>query len=383
MSTTIPAKTWSGLLARHLLIRRARYLEFAGIEQANLIRHLRRTGVVPATDLDALAVPGPRNAGQLMGLTMVTADLLERIAAIERGYSLARREELLGEVFSFLALVSGLPGEDIRAMFSTIDWTTPGLTEVMAGGGLTAPGRSADLLAAVQSPEKRRLLALVARRITHDLLIHGNSLRFFYQALPLMRDAVDRGHPGLTNLYIGFSASLQLLMILYGGAYPDGAALQAGRVQVETAGETFQIKVAGINFPSVFNELVKGLYEALLHPGMPTAEELGDDEAIFRELTAGPDLEYELQKLAPEASLRMHAAFSACRDRNELVIRRKLTRSGYDPIPPAGEVSMLYRSFAKLDPLATMRYAGSAFRTDANGRKLTRMDPWLLEHLEE
>ncbi len=152
---------------------------------------------------------------------------------------------------------------------------------------------------------------------------------------------------------------------------------------METAGETFQIKVAGINFPSVFNELVKGLYEALLHPGMPTAEELGGDEAIFRELTAGPDLEYELQKLAPEASLRMHAAFSACRDRNELVIRRKLTRSGYDPIPPAGEVSMLYRSFAKLDPLATMRYAGSAFRTDANGRKLTRMDPWLLEHLEE
>jgi hypothetical protein len=172
-------------------------------------------------------------------------------------------------------------------------------------------------------------------------------------------------------------------MILYGGAYPDGAAIRAGRVQVETKGETFRIKVAGINFPSVFNEIVKGLYEALLHPGMPTKEDLGNDEGIFRELTAGPDLEYELQKLAPEASLRMHAAFSACRDRNELTIRRILTRAGYDPFPPAGEVSMLYRSFARLDPLATMRYAGVALKASANDRNLARMDPWLLEHLEE
>jgi hypothetical protein len=172
-------------------------------------------------------------------------------------------------------------------------------------------------------------------------------------------------------------------MILYGGAYPDGAAIRAGRVQMEAKGETFQIKVAGINFPSVFNEIVKGLYEALLHPGMPTKEDLGADEGIFREFTAGPDLEYELQKLAPEASLRVHAAFSAGRDRNEVVIRRILTRSGYDPFPPAGEVSMLYRSFAKLDTLATMRHAGTALKADANGRNLVRMDQWLLEHLEE
>ena len=383
MSVMAPAQTWSGLLARHPLIRRARALDFAGIEHANLIRSLRRTGTMAAAELDALAVPGPRNAGQLMGLTMATAELLERIAGIEAGFSAARREELLGEVFAFLASVSGLPAADIRAMFGRIDWTTPGLAEVMAGGGLQAPRRSKELLAAVQAPERRRLLALIAKRITHDLLIHGNSLRFFYQALPLMRETVDRGHPGLANLYIGFSASLQLLMILYGGAYPDGAAIRAGRVEVEINGQAFRIRVEGINFPSVFNEIVKGLYEALLHPGMPTKEELGADEQIFRELTAGPDLEYELQKLAPEASLRIHTAFSAGRDRNELLVRRKLARSGYDAFPPAGEVSMLYRSFAGLDPLSTMRFAGAAMKANSNGRRAARMDRLLMEHLEE
>jgi hypothetical protein len=85
-------------------------------------------------------------------------------------------------------------------------------------------------------------------------------------------------------------------------------------VEVAIQQGAFRIRASGINFPSLFNEIVKGLYEALLHPGMPTAVELGADEAVFRALTSGADLEYELLKVAPQASLRLHQALVACRE---------------------------------------------------------------------
>lgn len=369
------------MLARHPVIRRARAQRFVELEKQNLIRHLEATGNFSADDLDAMRAPGPRAIAQLLPLNLRIAGLLERIAQIETGFSPRRREEMLASVFAFLAEATGLPGASIRGLFADVQWKTPDLAEVVAGGGLSAPRRKTRP-EEVQTPERKRLLALVAKRIVHDLLIHGKSLRFFYQALPLLRDEIDRGHPGLTNLYIGFAASLQLMMMLYDGPYPDGAAVRAGRVEVAIQQKSFRIRVSGINFPSLFNEIVKGLFEALLHPGMPTAEELGGDEAIFRELTAGPDLEYQLQKVAPEVSARLHRIFLALANRHGERIRRALSRAGHDDLTPAGQVSMLVRAFAQLDHRSTALAASRAVEGPLSPRLEERLMRQLIPYLE-
>lgn len=375
------ASTWTDLLARHPVIRRARAQRFVELEKKNLIRHLEATDTFSADDLDAMRAPGPRAIAQLLPLNLRVAELLERIAQIETGFTPARRQEMLDGLFSFLEEATGLPDEFIRGLFVDIQWTSASLPDVIAGGGLTSPVRKTRL-GDVQTPERRRLLALVGKRLTHDLMIHGKSLRFFYQALPLLRDTIDRGHPGLTNLYIGFAASLQLMMMLYDGPYPDGAAVRAGWVEVAIQQKSFRIRVSGINFPSLFNEIVKGLFEALLHPGMPTAEELGGDEAIFRELTAGPDLEYQLQTVAPEVSARLHRVFLALANRHGERIRRALSRAGHDDLTPVGQVSMLVRAFAQLDPRSTALVASRAVEGPLSPRLEERLMRQLIPYLE-
>ena len=308
--------------------------------------------------------------------------MLDQIAQIESSFSPERREALLSGSFALLSEISGLQQASIRGLFADLHWTTPDLRTVMAGGGMSAPQRQANL-EEVQSRVRRRLLARVAKRLTHDLLIHGNSLRIFYQALPLLRETIDRGNPGLTDLYIGFAATIQLQMMLYEGPYLDGAAIRAGRVEVGIQQGAFRIRTSGINFPSLFNEIIKGLYEALLHPGMPTAGELGADEALFRELTSGPDLEYELLKVAPQVSLRMHRGLVACRERDPDRISRVLGSGGYEGFPPQGEVSMLYRAFAMLSPAKTTLFACRAMEEvvgDASRALLIRQ---LIRNLEE
>jgi hypothetical protein len=141
--------------------------------------------------------------------------------------------------------------------------------------------------------------------------------------------------------------------------------------------------VQGINLPSLFNEIVKGLYEALLHPGMPTAKELGADEAVFRELTSGPDLEYELMKVAPEASLRIHGALVACHARDPQAVRRMLQRAGNDDIAPQGEVTMLYRAFARLSPARTALFACRSFAGPMDGPAGSRLAGELIGCMEE
>jgi hypothetical protein len=121
--------------------------------------------------------------------------------------------------------------------------------------------------------------------------------------------------------------------------------------------QVFKIRASAINFPSLFNEIIKGFFEALLHPGMPTAEELGDDEVLFRELTAGPDLEFELMKVAPEASLRMHHALVACRDHDPKRVGQLIRMGGFGDFPPSGEVYLLYRAFARLSPAKSQAFA--------------------------
>lgn len=363
------------------MIRRARDLRFVELEKQNLIRHLEATDTFSAEELGEIRAPGPRTIAQLLPLNLRVAELLEQIAQIETGFTPARRQEMLDGLFSFMEETTGLPDEFIRGLFMDIQWTSASLMDVIAGGGLPSPARK-TLPREVQTPERRRLLALVGKRLTHDLVIHGKSLRFFYQALPLLRETIDRGHPGLTNLYIGFAASLQLMMMLYNGPYPDGAAVRAGRVQVAIQQKAFRIRVSGINFPSLFNEIVKGLFEALLHPGMPTAEELGGDEAIFRELTAGPDLEYQLQKVAPEVSARLHRVFLALANRHGERIRRALSRAGHDDLTHAGQVSMLIRAFAQLDPRSTALMASRAVKGTLSPRLEERLMRQLISNLE-
>jgi hypothetical protein len=350
------ARNWTCLLGRHLVIRRAREMGFAEIEQHNLIRCLERTGLFSPEELLSWSGSEPRSARELMGLNLRLAGFLEQTSSIESQFSSERRQEMVSAIFSFMEEVTGLPAAMIRDLFTDIRWTSPSLQEVIMGGGLTAPARRTSL-ETVLIPERKRLLALVAKRLTHDLIIHGNSLRLFYQGLPLMRGTLDRVHPNLTNLYMAFAASLQLMMLLYGGPFPDGAAVRAGRVEVGIKEQVFKIRASAINFPSLFNEIIKGFFEALLHPGMPTAEELGDDEVLFRELTAGPDLEFELMKVAPEASLRMHHALVACRDHDPKRVGQLIRMGGFGDFPPSGEVYLLYRAFARLSPAKSQAFA--------------------------
>ncbi len=354
-----PAQTWTELLSRHPVLRKARKLGFVELEKQNLIRHLGATGLYAADELNMLRAPGRRSMGDLMGLSMRVAGLLEQIAQIEAGLSEGRRQAMLDAAYAFLQDATGLPAERIGGLFSEVRWTSAGLAEVLAGGGMASPRRTVEP-AELQRPENRRLLAWIAKRITHDLVIHGKSLRYFYQALPLLREPIDGAHPGLTNLYIGFGASLQLMMLLYDGPFLEGAAIRAGRVETAIKDGAFRIRIMGINFPSLFNEMVKGLFEALLHPGMPTRDQLGADEALFRELTGGPDLEYALMKVAPEVAGRLHQALLGIATRHRSNITAALQRAGYADMTDAGAVSMLVRAFSQLDPRSTLAYAGKA-----------------------
>ncbi len=377
-----PAKTWKALLGLHPVIRRARGLHFSRLEQQRLLRYLEQAGTFLPEALDVWRAPVVRDPRQLMGLSLRIAELLDQIAQIESGFSPERKEELLSGAFSLLTEISGLQQASIRGLFTDLRWTTPDLRTVMTSGGMSAPQRQANL-DEVQSRARRCLLARVAKRLTHDLLIHGNSLRIFYQTLPLLRETIDRGNPGLTDLYIGFAATIQLQMMLYNGPYLAGAAMRAGRVEVGIQQGAFRIRASGINFPSLFNEIIKGLYEALLHSGMPTAAELGADEALFREMTSGPDLEYELLKVAPQASLLMHRGLVACRERDPDRISRVLGRVGYESLLPQGEVSMLYRAFARLSPAKTTLFACRAMEETVGEASDAFLARQLIRNLEE
>ena len=376
-----PARTWTDLLVRHPVLQRAKGLGFVGLEKQNLIRYLDATGLFGAQELNKLRAPGNHNLGDLMALNRRVAMLLEQVARIEAGLSPGQRQEMLNGAYAFLHEATGLPQESISGLFSEVRWTSASFAEVLAGGGMAAPKRKTGP-ADVQTSERRKLLALISKRISHDLVIHGKSLRYFYQALPLLREMIDRLHPGLTNLYVGFAAFLQLMMLLYDGPFLEGAAVRAGRVEMEIKNNAFRIRITGINFPSVFNEIVKGLFEALLHPGMPTSWQLGADESIFRELTGGPDLEYALMKVAPEVAGRLHQVLLGIATRHRGEIRPALRRAGYEAMTDAGSVSMLFRAFSQLDPFSTQIYAARAIEGPLAARTERRLVAQLLPLLE-
>lgn len=369
------------LLARHPVIRRARQLGFPAMEKEILLRHLAQAGIFPRSQVEAMRV-GPCTPAMMMRISATILELHEGISRIERSFTPARRDSLLDAAFATLETITGIPNQFTRPLFSRINWETPSIQTLVASGCLPTPDRQ-TYLAVLQSADRHELLALIAKRISHDLLIHGNSLRYFYQALPLMRETIDAGCHGLTNRYIGFAAATQLQMILHEGSYPDGAALRAGRIQMDIKQEAFQIRVYGINFPSLFNELVKGLYEALLHPGMPTAAQLGPHQEAFRELTSGPDLEFELMKIAPTASLRFHQALVALEGRHKKEIRQVLRRAGQDDLPPLGVVSLLYRAFSKLNPDLTLLFMARPLAAPLQSRTEMRLFLCLIENLED
>ena len=375
------AQTWAELLARHPVLERARGLGFVELEKRNLIRHLATTGLFRPEELNAWRAPGDRGVGDLMELNLRVAMLLERIARIEAGLSADARQDMLDSAYAFLAEASGLPRENVGGLFSEVQWTSAPFAEVLAGGGMVSPKRRTTP-AEAQKPKKEKVLALLSKRITHDLIIHGKSLRYFYQVLPLLRDTVDRVYPGLTDLYVGFAASLQLTTLLYGGPFLERAAVRAGRVEVQIRAGAFRIRTMGINFPSLFNEIVKGFFEALLHPGMPTAGQLGEDESIFRELTGGPDLEYALMKVAPEVARRLHQAMLGIATRHRGIISHALRRAGYGSMTDAGNVSMLFRAFSQLDPRSTQIFAARAIEGPLAARTEKRLVAQLLPLLE-
>ena len=374
-------REWMKLLARHPVLRRADKLGFVELEKQNLIRHLEATGLFCPEEIVGLRAPGPRQIADLMGMNMRVAGLLDRIAYIETGLTDPQRQEMIHAAYIFLQDATGLPEARISELFADIRWTSSRLAEVLAGGGMTAPKRNVQP-ADVQRPESRRLQALVAKRVTHDLIIHGKSLRYFYQALPLLHETIDAVHPGLTNLYIGFGASLQLMMLLYDGPFLESVAIRAGRVETKIEAGVFRIRIMGINFPSLFNEMVKGVFEALLHPGMPTRKQLGKDEAAFRELTGGPDLEYALLKVAPEVAGRLHQVMLGIATRHKGEIRSALRRAGYGDMTDAGCVSMLFRAFSQLDPRSTLAYAGWAIHQPLSVRQEQHLTEKLLPYLE-
>ncbi len=375
------AQTWTELLARHPVMKRAHRLGFVELEKQNLIRHLEATGLFGPEEIRALSAPGGRSMGDLMGLSMRVAGLLDRIAQIEAGLAERQRQAMLDAVYALLKNVTGLPQESISGLFTEVRWTSVGLADVLAEGGMDVAERKTDP-AKIQKPENRQLLDWVAKRIAHDLIIHGKSLRYFYQALPLLRETIDAAHPGLTSLYVGFGASLQLMMLLYGGPFLASAAIRAGRVETKIEAGAFRIRIMGINFPSLFNEMVKGVFEALLHPGMPTRKQLGKDEAAFRELTGGPDLEYALLKVAPEVAGRLHQVMLGIATRHKGEIRSALRRAGYADMTDAGCVSMLFRAFSQLDPRSTLAYAGWAIHQPLSVRHEQHLTEKLLPYLE-
>ena len=168
----------------------------------------------------------------------------------------------------------------------------------------------------------------------------------------------------------------------YDGPFLEGAAIRAGRVEPRIQNGAFQIRIMGINFPSLFNEMVKGLFEALMHPGMPTQEQLGENETAFRELTGGPDLEYALMKVAPEVAGRLHRALLGIATRHKGEIKTALRRAGYGDMKDAGHVSMLLRAFSQFDPRFTLAYAGWSIKQPLANRQERHLVTQLLCHLE-
>jgi len=185
--------------------------------------------------------------------------------------------------------------------------------------------------------------------------------------------------PGLAEKYIGFSATLQLQNLLYEGEFSGTAA---GMVRARISPDRrFRIFSSGINFPSLFHEMVKGTFEALLHHGMPTKQQVGEHEQVFHDMTSGGVLEFEEHKISPQASLRMHRLLAEIAKKNYSSIQKKLERTGYQNISLTFAVSMLYKAFSQLSPTKTSYFFARAVQEGITEKIKKRLYNELLQNM--
>jgi hypothetical protein len=275
---------------------------------------------------------------------------IQHMSAVEKRMTQEQRRELIGAAIDSVSTITGIPSEFISDLVK-VNWNPKSVEELVEAG---ATPQVRKTLSTIPPEELRQLHEYASKRITHDMLIQGNSLRVFTRAFPLMKEKIKRIDPELYKTYVGFSGALQLLNVIYEGK-AEGAAVSAGKAEVKFESGKLKVTIPATSFPAVFNEITKAVYEALLYEGLPTREQIAGREAEFREITGDLELEFLHHKLAPRVSERMHKAFVQIVNANKKHLLEELAKRDL----PANEtyaVSMMYKAFAGLHPRITNTY---------------------------
>ena len=162
------------------------------------------------------------------------------------------------------------------------------------------------------TPPPPRLLEVIDRRVTHNLLIQGMAINGITQALPLARRELDAMDSHLYDRYRLHANLAQLVQFLAPPLGDEPPPALAGFEQVRWEGDRPVIEARAVVLPVLIQELCKGVLEIVMSPGLPRAGELSEAEREDWERRADhPAHESWHFMLGPAFAARLQKAFNA------------------------------------------------------------------------
>lgn len=361
---------------KHPVIAGVNQARFKQGEISRVTKIMEKENVLSKAEYTALRSK-MNSTPKLMLAQSKVVEAIQHMSSVEKRLSAQERKEMVEAAVDSVSTVTGIPSEFIHDLVK-INWTPKSVQELIEAG---AAPQVRKKISTIPPEELRQLHEYVSKRISHDMLIQGNSLRVFTRAFPLMKEKIRKINPELYKSYIGFSGALQLLNLIYEGK-AEGMAVAAGKAEVKFEQGKLKVTIPATSFPAVFNEVTKAVYEALLYEGLPTREQIAGREEEFREITGDLELEFLHHKLAPRVSERMHKAFVQIVSANRKQLLEELAKREL----PANEtyaVSMMYKAFAGLHPRITNNYMqqiASAKMDSASKKAFTNL---MVKRMEE
>ena len=295
-------------------------------------------------------------------------ELHNQITEIEKNLTKNQKNQLINAGIRTISQILGLPEDMVKEIHTKQEWAHINYSEINPKDhnsekyfvNVKKP-RYLEQLDSLPKKEKNKLLNLISKRLSHNLIIQGQSLQQFYRTIPLFSETIDKINPNLSNLYLKFSAFGQLAQI-YQEEITQNKRINSTKVipkiKLENNQKMFNIESYGVNFPSLYQEIIKGTYEALMHEGMPTKQELGKNQRIYRRMTANDYLEFIEFKYSPEIASKFDNYLNNLITSNEESIKRNLRIKGYDreQINQMNNIylkTLLYREFSKFPTTRT------------------------------
>jgi hypothetical protein len=360
---------------KHPVIGAINHNRFAKAEESKLLKLLKRRGIISEQENRVMrSRVGFMEKARLLGVKQY--QMIENIARTEKAMTPEQRRKLVSAGLDAMSIITGIPRHYIEDLI-VVNWTPKNFQELIAQGPAEKPMVN---LKKLPPQEAQKLHALVSKRINHDLLIHGNSMRLFVQAFPLMREAIESIRPGLYNQYVGYSALLKWATLAQEGMIDQ--AIAAGRSEMQFNNRLQAIANATC-FPALFNEMSKGVYEALLHEGLPEQHELSRSaQEHFKAITADIELEGLHQKISPRASQRVHTTLTKLVGENKNQLTALFEQKEH-PVSETYMTSLMYKAFALLSPRETDYFMHAMVKPQMNPIVRRRLFEVLLNKMEE